>query len=269
MPRFAANLSMLFTDVPFLDRFERAARAGFRAVEFLFPYDHDAAELHARLDDCGLEQVLFNLPPGDWQAGDRGTAALPHRRDEFRASVEEALAYARVLGCPRLHAMSGVLPPDADPAACERTFVGNMRFAADAAAADGITLLVEALNDRDVPGYFVARQRRALDLVRRIDRPNVAVQLDYYHAQIMDGDLTHLTEELAGSIGHVQIASVPDRSEPDHGEVDFTHVFATLDRIGYDGWVGCEYRPRGETEAGLDWVRPYLARSTQISQPSR
>lgn len=256
MLRFAANLSTLFTEVPFLDRFERAAAAGFTAVEYLFPYAYEATELKRRLEDHGLRQVLFNLPPGDWQAGDRGTAALPGRSDEFRAGVREALDYARVLGCSRLHAMSGILPPGVDRADCERTCLENIRYAADEAVDDGITILIEALNDRDVQGYFVAHQADAAELVRRVNRPNVAVQLDYYHAQIMDGDLTRLTEHL--DFAHVQVASVPGRHEPDEGEVAYDHVFATLDRVGYDGWIGCEYNPRGETEAGLKWMRPYL-----------
>lgn len=258
MPRFAANLSMLFTDVPFLERFERAAAAGFEAVEYLFPYDHDASVIRDLLGTHALRQVLFNLPPGDWQAGDRGTAALPGREDEFRRAVDAAIEYALVLQCPLLHAMSGVLPPGADRAACERTFVGNIRHAADQAAGHGITVLVEALNDRDVPGYFLAHQRDAAALVRKVARPNVSVQLDYYHAQIMDGDLTRLTETL--DFGHVQIASIPDRHEPDEGEVDYTHIFDVLDRTGYGGWVGCEYHPRKDTDSGLDWVRPYLTR---------
>jgi hydroxypyruvate isomerase len=258
MPRFAANLSMLFTEVPFLERFERAAAAGFEAVEYLFPYDHEPADLRRLLDRHGLRQVLFNLPAGNWAAGDRGTAALSSRREEFRAAVEAAIKYARALDCPRLHAMAGVTAAGADLEAAEATFIENLRSAADAAAADGITILIEALNDRDLPGYFVAHQMDALALVHKIDRPNVSVQLDYYHAQIMDGDLTHLTERLAGRFSHVQVASVPGRHEPDEGEVSYRHLFEMLDRIGYTGWVGCEYVPRGETEAGLAWMRPYV-----------
>ncbi|MEX0599297.1 MAG: 2-oxo-tetronate isomerase, partial [Rhodothermales bacterium] len=233
MPRFAANLSTLFTEVPFLQRFERAAAAGFTAVEYLFPYDYDPKELRGLLDDLDLEQVLFNLPPGDWDAGDRGTAALPNRREAFRDSVGKAIEYARALRCTNLHAMAGIVP-DSDRARCKQTFVENIRFAADAAAAHGLTILIEALNDRDVPGYLFAHQGEAAELVRRIDRTNVSVQLDYYHAQIMDGDLTRLTEEM--DFGHVQIASVPLRHEPDEGEIDYDHVFATLDRVGYEGW---------------------------------
>ncbi len=259
MLKFAANLSMLFKEVSFLERFERAAMVGFKAVEYQFPYEYDAGELAAQLEKHGLRQVLFNMPPGDWASGDRGTAALPERGDEFRAGVETALAYARLLDCKRVHAMSGIVAPDGDRDLCERTFIENIRFAADAAANDGITVLIEALNDHDVPGYFIAHQLEAVELVRRVDRRNVAVQLDYYHAQIMDGDVTRLTERMAGTFAHVQIASVPDRHEPDEGEVDYRRIFETLERIGYTGWIGCEYNPRGDTEEGLRWLSPYTA----------
>ena len=254
MLKFAANLSVLFTEVPFLDRFERAAEAGFRGVECLFPYAYDAGDVAARLDRHGLELVLINMPAGNWEAGERGTAALPDRRDEFRGAVETALEYARAVGCKQVHAMSGIIPPDADRARCEHAFLENIRHAADLAVKDNVTILIEALNDRDVPGYFVAHQLDAMELVRRVGRPNVAVQLDYYHAQIMDGDLTRLTERMAGSFAHVQIASVPDRHEPDEGEVSYRHVFETLERVGFAGWIGCEYVPRRTTEDGMRWM---------------
>ena len=266
MLRFAANLTMLFKEVPFLERFSSAAACGFAGVEYLFPYEYDPAELHERLRENSLQQVLFNLPPGDWNTGDRGTAALPHRVEEFREGLHLALRYGRELECTRLHAMAGVIPAGADRAECEETFLSNVRYAADAASSEGITIVLEALNTRDVPGYFFSSQTEALELVRKIGRSNVAVQLDYYHAQIMDGDLTRLTETLADSIGHVQIASVPDRHEPDEGEINYRHIFATLERIGYAGWIGCEYNPRGTTEDGLGWILPYIsnARSNQI-----
>ncbi|AWK89395.1 2-oxo-tetronate isomerase [Azospirillum thermophilum] len=258
MVQFAANLTMLFTEVPFLDRFERAAAAGFRAVEMLFPYDHPAEAVAERLQRFGLTLALFNMPPGDWAAGDRGMAAIPGRADEFRANLETARRYARTLGCTRLHAMAGITR-GLDPAACGETFVANLRHAADLLAGDGVTVLVEPLNDRDMPGYFLAHQEDALRLVEAVDRPNVAVQLDLYHAQIMDGDLTRRIERMAGRFAHVQIASVPDRHEPDAGEVNYPHLFETLDRVGYRGWIGCEYRPRAGTEAGLSWFAPYRA----------
>lgn len=254
MLKFAANLTVLFNEVSFLDRFERAAKAGFDAVECLFPYEFDAADVAERLERHDLRLVLINMPAGNWAAGDRGTSALPERRDEFRRSIDKALAYALVVNCKQIHAMSGIVPPDADRVACEQTFLENIRYAAERASADGVTILIEALNDRDVPGYFVAHQQDAMELVRRVDRPNVAVQLDYYHAQIMDGDVTRLTERMAGRFAHVQIASVPDRHEPDDGELNYRYIFKTLERTGYDGWIGCEYVPRGVTEEGLGWM---------------
>lgn len=259
MVKFAANLTMQFKEVPFLDRFERAAKAGFKAVEFLFPYEYPAAELASRLKAHGLTQALFNMPAGDWAAGDRGSAALPARVEEFRKGARLALDYARALGCKRVHAMSGVTAKEPDRGLCEKTWIENIRYAADLAAKDGITILIEPLNPRDMPGYFISHQMDAVELVKRLERPNVAVQLDYYHAQITDGDLTRLTERMAGAFAHVQIASVPDRHEPDEGEINYEHIFATLDRVGYDGWIGCEYNPRGKTEDGLGWLQPYLA----------
>ncbi|MTH64144.1 2-oxo-tetronate isomerase [Paracoccus shanxieyensis] len=256
MPRFAANLSMMFTEYAFLDRFKAAADAGFRAVEYLFPYDHPAFEVADRLHAAGLEQALFNMPPGNWAAGERGLAALPGRQDEFRANVAVALDYARALGCPRLHAMAGITA-GLDRATAEATYIDNIRFAADLLADAGITVLLEPINSRNMPGYFIAHQHQALDLIDRIDRPNVLVQLDLYHAQIMDGDLTTLIHAMQGRFGHVQIASVPDRHEPDEGELNYPHLYAVLDRLGYDGWIGCEYNPRGQTTAGLGWFAPY------------
>jgi hydroxypyruvate isomerase len=259
MPRFAANLSMMFTEVPFLDRFAAAAAAGFQAVEFLFPYDHPPEVVAARLREAGLTQALFNMPPGNWEAGERGMAAIPGREAEFRANVAKALTYAQALGCKTLHAMSGITE-GMDRAACEEAFVENFRYAADELAPHGITLLVEPINSRNMPGYFIAHQLEAVALVERVSRPNVQVQLDLYHAQIMDGDLSKLIEKMAGKFAHVQIASVPDRHEPDEGEVNYPHLYGVLDRVGYRGWIGCEYNPRGETTAGLGWFAPYKAR---------
>ncbi len=259
MPRFAANLSMMFTEHSFLDRFAAAAAAGFEAVEYLFPYDFPASEVAEKLAAARLEQALFNMPPGDWAAGERGLAALPGREAEFRANVAIALEYAAALGCAKLHAMAGITAGH-DRAACEATYVENIRFAADALADAGITVLLEPINSRDMPGYFIAHQHEALKLIERIGRPNVSVQLDLYHAQIMDGDLTRLIEAMRNGFAHVQIASVPDRHEPDEGELNYSHLYGVLDRVGYDGWVGCEYRPRGETTAGLGWFADYRAK---------
>lgn len=258
MAKFAANLTMLFTEVPFMQRFSKASQAGFKAVEFLFPYDYTANELAEELDKYGLEQALFNMPPGDWDAGERGMAALPTREAEFRANATIALEYALALGCKKVHAMSGLIDPSYSYKQHLDSFVENIRFAADLFAEHGIGVLIEPLNDRDVPNYFVAHQRDAVELVKKIDRPNVSVQLDLYHAQIMDGNLSRLIEEIAPYINHVQIASVPDRHEPSEGELNYSHLFNVLDKVGYDGWIGCEYNPRYSTLEGLNWFTTYI-----------
>ncbi|MGL5525083.1 MAG: 2-oxo-tetronate isomerase [Aeromonas veronii] len=254
MSKFAANLTMLFTEVPFLERFAEARRAGFDAVEFLFPYDWPAADLGELLREHGLSQALFNMPPGNWAAGERGMAAIPGREAEFRAHLPKVREYALALGCKKVHAMSGIVDTAYSLDSHRQTLIENIRFAADYLAADGIRVLLEPLNDRDVPGYFLAHQLDALALVQEIDRPNVAVQLDLYHAQIMDGDLTHLIGKLGAAIGHVQIASVPDRHEPDEGEIAYSHLFKVLIKAGYHDWIGCEYNPRAGTHAGLGWL---------------
>jgi hydroxypyruvate isomerase len=253
MPRFAANLTMMFNEVPFLDRFAAAARAGFEAVEFLFPYEVPEEEISGVLHTSRVQNVLFNLPPGDWARGERGIAALPGREAEFRAGVQTALRYARALGTPTLHAMSGLLPEGADRAACRATYVANLRHAARALAAEGRRLVIEPINGRDMPGYFLQRQDDAHAIREEVGEPNLLVQMDLYHAQIVEGDLTVKLRRWAGHIGHVQIASVPDRHEPDHGELYYPHLFALLDELGYAGWIGCEYRPAGDTVAGLGW----------------
>lgn len=258
MPRFAANLSMLYTEHPFLDRFEAAAADGFEGVEFLWPYDFAPEAIAERLHQHGLEQVLFNLPPGDWARGERGMACHPGREAEFAASVETALRYARALGCRRLHAMSGVLPAGVTAAQARETWVTNLRAAARRVAREGITLLIEPINNRDMPGYFLTHQQQAHDLVSEVGEANLQVQMDFYHCQIMEGDLIRRLQRHMQGVGHVQIAGVPDRHEPDRGEVNYPAVFEALDAAGYTGWVGCEYRPAGETRAGLGWVRPWL-----------
>lgn len=258
MPNIAANLTMLFTETPFMDRFEAAHKAGFTHVEFLFPYAFDADEIAEKLTTYNLKQVLFNLPPGDWDAGERGFAAIPGRETEFRASVDVALHYAKVLGCKQLHAMSGIMDQEASYEKHVETFIQNFRYAADVFAKEGITLLVEPLNPRDMPGYFVAHQREAVELIAKLDRANVKLQFDTYHAQIVDGDLTTLIRDLAPVIGHIQIASVPERNEPVDGEIHYPYLFKVLDEVGYEGWIGCEYNPKGTTEEGLSWLEPYL-----------
>jgi len=218
MPRFAANLTMLFTELPFMERFDAAHRAGFKSVEFLFPYAFDAAVIADKLKTYNLQQVLFNMPPGDWDAGERGYAAIPGREDEFKASVDTALLYATILGCKRVHAMAGNVKPNENHNKYVETFINNIRYAADAFNQEGITLLIEPLNSRDMPGYFVSHQRDAVALIKQLNKSNVKLQLDTYHAQIMDGDLTTLIHDLYDEIGHIQIASVPDRHEPSDGE---------------------------------------------------
>jgi hydroxypyruvate isomerase len=261
MPRFAANLSFLYTEVPFLDRFAAAAHDGFRAVEFAFGYDFSAKEITARLKAHGLEQVLINGPPGDLAAGDRGLAAVPGREQEFAASVVTALAYAQTLGCPRVHIMAGLVPDGADGEQRARhrsTFVRNLRFAAREAEEHGVTLTIEPINRRDVPGYFLTTQAGAHAIREEAGVPNLKVQMDLYHAQIVEGDLSEKLRRWLPHIGHIQIAGVPGRHEPDVGEINYRHLFALLDELGYAGWIGCEYRPLGGTSAGLSWMKKLL-----------
>jgi hydroxypyruvate isomerase len=257
MPRFAANLSMLFQDRAFLDRFAAAATCGFKGVEFLFPYEWPARDIRACLDEHGLEQVLFNLPPGDWAAGERGLAALPGRERDFADSVDLALDYAETLGCRRLHVMAGCPGPDVDPREAMETYVANLRLAADRLAARGIAMLIEPINQRDVPGYFLRDSAMARTVLDAVARPGAKLQFDLYHAQISEGDLSVRLRTLMPSIGHLQVANPPDRREPSQGEVNFPYLFALIDALGYEGWIGCEYRPAGTTEAGLGWAAPY------------
>jgi hydroxypyruvate isomerase len=257
MPRFSANLSFLFNEVPFLDRFGEAAKSGFGAVVFAFGYEYPMPEIAARLADHGLRQVLINAPPGNWAAGERGLASLPGREHEFTASTVTALRYAEALSCPRVHVMAGVLPTGADAATRAQhraTFVRNLRLAAKDAAEQGVTLTIEPINTRDVPGYFLNLQAEAHALREDIGAANVLVQMDFYHVQIMEGDIAMKFRQWQPHIGHVQIAGVPDRHEPDTGEVNYYYLFDLLDELGYDGWVGCEYRPADSTRAGLSWL---------------
>ncbi|MDN5797882.1 MAG: hydroxypyruvate isomerase family protein [Intrasporangium sp.] len=256
MPKFAANLSMLFTELDFLDRFEAAANAGFEAVEFLFPYDFPAEQIAARLQQHGLIQALFNLPPGDWASGERGLTGLPGREAEFETSVETALQYADALGCVRLHAMAGI---PGDDASAEATYVRNVQYAADRVAESGRSILLEPINPYDMPGYLLGSVRQVLRLLDTVDRDNVRLQLDLYHAQITDGDVTRLIGQVIDRVGHVQIAGVPHRHEPDTGELNYPFVLNALDETGYDGWVGCEYHPATETVSGLGWLETYRA----------
>ncbi|HJW23883.1 MAG TPA: hydroxypyruvate isomerase [Rhodocyclaceae bacterium] len=256
MPKFCANLSFLFTEAPFPERFSRAAAAGFRGVEYLFPYDYPPQDLAGWLEEAGVEQVLFNLPAGDWAAGERGVACLPGRETEFRAGVEQALAYAEALGCRRLHCLAGLRPGGVDEETVRATYVANLRHAADRLAGVGARLLIEPINSRvDMPGYWLDTPDKAFELLEEIGRPNVAVQYDIYHAQVMAGDLARTIEANLGRIGHFQVADNPGRHEPGTGEINYPYLFDLLDRLGYDGWVGCEYKPKAGTEAGLGWFR--------------
>ena len=270
MPRFAANLSFLFTEVPFLARFGEAAQAGFRAVEFAFAYEYRLQELIAEQRAHRLDVALINAPAGDWDAGDRGLAALPGREHEFSAAIADALRYAQALSCPRIHVMAGIVPADADDAERERrtrTYVRNLRLAATEAAAQGMTILIEPLNPRDVPNYLLTTQAQAHAVRNEVGARNVKVQMDFYHAQIVEGDLTEKLRRWLPYIGHVQIAGVPGRHEPDVGEVNYAYLFKMLDELKYDGWVGCEYRPAQGTSAGLAWLYRLLDRRPAASKP--
>lgn len=256
MIRLAANLSMLFNEHAFMDRFAAAAKAGFKGVEYLFPYAYGADELSDALKANQLEQVLFNLPPGDWDAGERGLASLPGREGEFRDSVVDGLRYAEALNCPRVHAMAGLLPEGADAATQAEhhaTYIRNLRFAAGEAAKAGRELLIEPINTRDMPGFFLSRQAQAMAVLEEVGAENLKLQFDLYHCQIMDGDLFRHLDRQFSAIGHIQIAGVPERHEPDVGEVHYPAIFERLSALGYNGWIGCEYRPQVETRAGLGW----------------
>lgn len=245
---------MMFNEQEFPARFAAAAKVGFEAVEFLFPYDYAPAEVSQWLKESKLKNVLFNLPPGDWAAGERGIAALPGREDEFRAGVAKAIEYAQALGTPQLHMMAGIIPRGADHALHRNTYLSNMKFAAQELAKYNLNLLLEPINTRDMPGYFLNTQAQAHELRSESGASNVKVQMDFYHAQIMEGDLAATFKKYFNDIGHIQIASVPNRNEPDDGEVNYPFLFKLLDEQGYQGWVGCEYRPRGKTEDGLGWL---------------
>lgn len=258
MPRFAANLSMLFTELPFMERFAAARAAGFTAVEYLFPYDYAPQDLAMQLRDQRLTQVLHNLPAGDWNGGERGIVCLPDRIAEFREGVERAFEYAQILGCKQLNALAGIAPPDVPRDVLDQTLVDNLRFAAARLGAAGIRLLAEPINTRDIPGFYLNRSRQALELFERVGSDNLFLQYDVYHMQIMEGDLARTIETHLSRIAHIQIADNPGRNEPGTGEINYPFLFAHLDHIGYTGWVSCEYRPRGNTADGLAWIAPYL-----------
>jgi len=257
MPRFAANVSYLFGEHPFLDRFAAARAAGFQAVEFQFPYAWPADEVGERVRQNGLVQVLFNAPPGDYDAGERGIACLPGRETEFQDSLETIITYAQALDCSRVHIVAGLVGDGMDRDACERTYRDNLAVAAKTLASHGITVMIEPLNQRDQPGFFLRDTRHALAVMADVGADNVKLQYDLYHAQITEGDLAVTIRETLPHIGHIQIANPPGRNEPGAGEIDFAYLFDRLDEWGYDGWIGCEYRPSTTTLDSLAWAAPY------------
>ena len=260
MPRFAANLTMLFNEHPFLDRFERAARAGFEAVEFLFPYAHPVADIESRLAANRLELVLHNLPAGDWDAGERGIACLPDRVSEFRNSVALAIEYGHALGVPQINCLAGKAPAGIGDEVLRKTFVENLRYAAAALRNAGIKLLIEPINTYDIPGFYLNRSAQALAIIDEVGSDNLYLQYDIYHAQRMEGELIATMQKNLARIAHIQLADNPGRNEPGTGEIHYDNVFAALDRIGYAGWIGCEYKPETTTEAGLTWLARHSPR---------
>jgi len=258
MVKLAANLTMLFNEVDFLERFAAAHRAGFDAVEYMFPYAYEQKELAARLDGNGLKQVLFNISPGNWDKGERGMAALPGREDEFKKTVDQALSYAAALKCPRVHVMSGIAPAGMEKSRCEAVWVENLKFAAKAAASAGITLVLEPLNMTDFPGYFLTSAPQAKGLIDAVGAPNLKIQFDIYHQQMAHGAIAATLRAHYAFVDHVQIAGSPGRHEPDETqEINTRYLFGVLDELGFGGWVGCEYRPRAGTIPGLGWTRAW------------
>ncbi|MFM8616896.1 MAG: 2-oxo-tetronate isomerase [Alphaproteobacteria bacterium] len=257
MPRFAANLSMMFNEVPFLDRFALAAKAGFKGVEFLFPYEHPAAEIAARLKDNGLQQVLFNAPPGDWAKGERGMAAIPGKQAAFRDSIKLALDYATALSCPRLHIMAGLKPEGVAHDTLTAVYGANLAYAAEECAKASVKPIIEPINHRDIPGFFLNTTDQAAAIIAAIGPEKLGLQFDLYHCQITEGDVVKRVERHLPLIAHMQVADTPGRNEPGTGEVNWPFVFKTIDALGFRGWIGCEYRPAGETLAGLSWFAPY------------
>ena len=257
MPRFAANLTLLFNELPFLERFGAAAQVGFRGVEYLFPYPYPAEQLAERLGQYGLTQVLHNLPAGDWAAGERGIACLPGREDEFQAGVEMALRYARILGCGQLNCLAGIAPQGVAPEVIRETFIRNLRFAAAALGQEGIRLLIEPINTFDMPGFYLNRTAQAKALIEAVGSDNLFLQYDVYHAQRMEGELAATLQRCLPLIGHIQVADNPGRHEPGTGEIHYPYLFGLLDTLGYAGWVGAEYHPRTTTAVGLGWLACY------------
>ncbi|GLO60326.1 hydroxypyruvate isomerase [Vibrio sp. MACH09] len=257
MPKLAANLSMLFTELDFMARFEAASNAGFKGVEYLFPYDFSAEKIKEKLEQYQLTQVLFNLPAGDWAKGERGIACLPDRVEEFRHGVDSAIEYAHALGCKQVNCLSGIVPQDLPQDVAEETLVANLKYAADKLAQQDICLVLEAINTQDMPGFCVSTTMQTLDIIERVGSDNLRSQYDIYHMQIMEGNIARTMTDHLTSIGHVQLADNPGRHEPGTGELNYEFLFKHIDSIGYQGWIGCEYVPANGTEAGLGWLKKY------------
>ncbi|MBU3626010.1 hydroxypyruvate isomerase [Polynucleobacter sp. JS-Safj-400b-B2] len=255
MPQFAANLTMLFNETLFLDRFEKAAKSGFQAVEFLFPYAFSAQEIKQKLEQHNLQLVLHNLPAGDWDAGERGIACLPDRVAEFKAGVAKAIEYAKVLDVKQLNCLAGKIPANVDPALLKETFIANLRYAAAELKKANIKLLIEPINTFDIPGFYLSKTQQAIDILDEVDSDNLFIQYDIYHAQRMEGELCKTIEANLSKIAHIQLADNPGRNEPGTGEINYLHLFQFIDQIGYKGWIGCEYKPATNTEAGLGWIK--------------
>ena len=258
MPKFAANLTMLFNELPFLDRFEAAAKAGFKAVEFLFPYAYAAPEIRQRLDQHRLRLVLHNLPAGDWDGGDRGIACHPQRVAEFRDGVGKAIAYAQALGVGQLNCLAGKAPQGVGDELLRKTFVDNLRYAAAEFHKRQLKLLIEPINSFDIPGFYLNRTAQALSILDEVGADNAFLQYDIYHAQRMEGELAATLQKHLARIAHLQLADNPGRHEPGTGEINYDFLFAHIDHIGYTGWIGCEYKPRAGTAAGLGWIERHL-----------
>lgn len=258
MPQLAANLSMMFNEHEFLDRFAAAAAAGFKGVEFLFPYAWPAEQIAEKLNAAGLTQALFNMPPGDWDAGDRGMGCIAERRGEFQDGVGKAIAYAKALNCKTIHAMAGIAPVGATRDVLTQTYVENLKFAAAECAKEGLTVVIEPINSRDMPGFFINTSKQGLDILAEVGASNAKLQYDIYHMQIMEGDLAPTIAANLPMIGHMQLADTPGRHEPGSGEINYNFLLPEIDRLGYSGWIGCEYRPAAETAAGLGWAKPWL-----------
>jgi hydroxypyruvate isomerase len=258
MPKFCANLTMLWNELDFTDRFAAAARAGFKGVEYLFPYDHDKNRLAEQLRQHRLTQVLHNLPAGNWAQGERGIACHPRRVAEFQDGVGKAIEYAQALGCKQVNCLAGIRPSQVDPGLARETYIRNLQFAAPLLHDAGIKLLIEPVNTRDIPGFFLNNSKQAFDIIKAVGSDNLFLQYDIYHAQVMEGDLARTIEANLALIPHMQLADNPGRNEPGTGEINYPFLFQHIDRIGYGGWIGCEYKPKTTTDAGLGWVRPYL-----------